>query len=125
MVARGRERERDAVHDRHADVGEQELERAFFAHEHIECLGAVVCRHDLVPVLSQRPRDQAADRFLVLGDQNACHLPPHWIPATRSRRLKKRTSTSRASGGGEASRERNDSDSPGPSTLRVGTAVQA
>ena len=42
MVARGRERERDAVHDRHADVGQQQFERAVLAGEQVERLGAVV-----------------------------------------------------------------------------------
>ena len=73
MSARGGVRERDAIHHRHADVAEQQLERAPFAPEHVQRMRAIGCRHDLVAVLSQRARDQAADRFLIVGDQNACH----------------------------------------------------
>ena len=74
MVARGGERQRNAVHHRHADVGEQQLERAALAREHVERLGAVVRGHDLVAVLHQRARHQLADRLFVLGDQNAGHI---------------------------------------------------
>ena len=45
-------------------------------------------------------------------------------PATASRRVKKRTCTSWPSAGGEASRLRNGSASPGSSTGCDGTAVQ-
>src|SRR6202045_958650 len=49
---------------------------------------------------------------------------PYGVPAPISRRLKKRTITSRPSGGGEPSRERNGNSSPGVSVVRVGSAVQ-
>ena len=73
MVARCRQRQRDAVHDRHADVGQQQFEAAALARQHIERLGAVVRGHHRVAVLCERARDQAAHAFLVLGDQNARH----------------------------------------------------
>ena len=50
---------------------------------------------------------------------------PHGVPRPASRRLKKRTMTSRPSDGGEARRVRNGSPSPDPSRGRVGSAVQA
>jgi hypothetical protein len=73
MLARGRVRQRDAVHDRHADIGQQQLEGAFLPEEHVERLRAVARGRHLVAVLLERARDQATDRFLVLGDQNAGH----------------------------------------------------
>ena len=47
------------------------------------------------------------------------------VPAPTSRLLKKRTITSRPSGGGEASRARNGSPLPEPSVVFAGRAVQA
>ena len=76
MVAGGRERQRDAVHDRHPDIGEQKLEGAALAGENIERLGAIIGRRDLVPVLLERAGDEMADRFFVFGDENACHVIP-------------------------------------------------
>ena len=73
MIARGRQRERNAVHDRHADIGEQELECAPLARQQIERLGAVVRGRHAVTVHDERTRDEAAQRLFVLGDQNPCH----------------------------------------------------
>ncbi len=39
--------------------------------KHIQRLGAVGGWHDVVAVLGERARDQRAQRFLVLGDQDA------------------------------------------------------
>ena len=41
-AACGRVRQRDAIHDRHADIGEQQFEGAFFAREHVKRLRAVM-----------------------------------------------------------------------------------
>ena len=49
------------------------LERASFTAEHVQCMRAIGCRHDLVAILSQRARDQTADRLLIVCNQNACH----------------------------------------------------
>ena len=73
MSARGGVRERDAIHHGHADVAEQQLERASFSPEHVQRMRAIGGCHDLVAVLSQGARDQAADRFLIVCDKNACH----------------------------------------------------
>src|SRR5215831_8686137 len=73
MVACRRVRKRDAIHDRHADIGDQQLEGAFFARERVKRLRAVGCGDDVVAVLPERARNQAADRVLVLCDQNARH----------------------------------------------------
>ena len=72
-VARDRERQRDAIHHRHLDVGQQQVEVALLAHEHVEGFGAVGGRHHGVTFLGERALDQHAQRFLVLGDQDACH----------------------------------------------------
>src|SRR5438094_341788 len=73
MVARRRECERNAVHDRHADVGEQKLEGAVLAGQEVERLRPVPRGGDLVAVLRQCARDQAADRVLIVGNEDACH----------------------------------------------------
>ena len=44
MVARRSQRQRDAVHDRHADVGEQQIEFSFLAADDVERLAAVGMR---------------------------------------------------------------------------------
>ena len=74
VIARRRERKRNAVHHRHADVGEQQVEATFLAHQRVERLGAVICGHDVMTVLLERATDQVADRLFVVCDQNACHL---------------------------------------------------
>ncbi len=60
IVARGAERQRNAVHDRHADVGEQKVETPLLAHDQIKRIAAIACGLDLVPVDCQRPRAQRA-----------------------------------------------------------------
>ena len=50
IIARRGERQRDAVHDRHADVGEQKIEAPLFAPEHVERIAAVAGGLDLVTV---------------------------------------------------------------------------
>ena len=98
IIARRGERERDAVHDRHADVGEQEIEATLLAREQIERLAAVGSGHDLMAVDRERARAKRAERVFVFGYENACHGDSSQrVPATTSRRLTKRTSTSRAS----------------------------
>ena len=121
-VARRGKRQRDAVHDRHADVGEQKIETAVFALEQIERVAAVACGLHLVAGARERARAHGAQGFLVFGDQDASH--DQRVPANMSLRLTKRTSTSWESGGGEASRVWNATASPGGSTVRGGTAVQ-
>jgi len=72
-VARGRQRQRNPVHDRHLDVGEQEIEAAFLANQNLQCFGAVLRGDRLMPVQRDRARDQLAHGILVVGDQNARH----------------------------------------------------
>ena len=72
-VARGGKRQRDAVHDRHADVGEQEIEMSVLALEQIERIAAVACGLDLVAGTRQRARTHGAQGLLVFGDQDASH----------------------------------------------------
>src|SRR5207245_3133417 len=106
-------RERNAVHDRHLDVGEQEIERAGFADQNLERLRAVLRGYGGVAVHLQRAGNQAAHRLLVVGDQDARHQAP---PDNRSRLLKKRTIRSYALGGGEARRDLNATFSPALTT---------
>src|SRR5947209_6173862 len=79
--------------------------------------------------------DLLRQRYIALGDRlgieqdadariGGWQIAPH-NPATASRRLKKRTITSRPSDGGEASRARNGSPLPEPSVDLGGSAVQA
>ena len=74
----------------------------------------VVARRDRLGV------EQDADRRVA--EVGEAHLT---AAGATSRRLKKRTITSRPSGGGEASRARNGSPLPEPSVVFAGSAVQA
>ena len=73
MIARGRERQRNAVHDRHADVRQQEIEASIGARDDVERLSSVRCGPDLMTVHCQRPRAKRAQCLLVLGYENTCH----------------------------------------------------
>ena len=87
-------------------------------------------------VLGRRGLDLLRQRVVARGDRLGVEqdadarvgghgkLRPH-EPAATSRRLKKRTITSRPSGGGEARRARNGSPLPDPSVDFGGSAVQA
>ena len=125
-VARRGERERNAVHERHADVGEQEVEATLLARQQIERLAAVASGFDLAAFARESARTKRAQGVFVFGYENARHgrTRSQRVPASTSRRLTKRTSTSWASVGGEASRLRNGMTSPGESTVRAGAAVQ-
>jgi hypothetical protein len=74
VVARHRERERDAVHHRHANVGQQKVEPAAVADHQIERLGAVGRHEHLMAVLGERPGNEAAQRLFVFGNEDARHL---------------------------------------------------
>ena len=73
MIARRRERQRDAVHDRHADVRQQQIEASVRAGDDVERLSSVGCGHDLMAVHCQRARAKRAEWLFVLGYENACH----------------------------------------------------
>src|SRR5262245_12748096 len=73
VIAGGGERKRDAVHYRHADVAQEQVEGALRAHDELERLGAVTGSDDVVAIERQRARDQRTQPGLVLGDQNARH----------------------------------------------------
>jgi hypothetical protein len=60
IITRGGERQRNAVHDRHANIGEQEIETPLLAHHEIERIAAVTGRFDLVTVGRKRPRTKGA-----------------------------------------------------------------
>jgi len=60
MVARGCERERNAVHQRHLDVGQQQVEAAAFAHDDVERVGTVHCGDDLMAGIDEGTRRQGA-----------------------------------------------------------------
>src|ERR1700716_330453 len=98
--------------------------------------GAVFGGDDIVTVHGNGARHQRAHRIFVIGDQHARHRaissfasgaarPDHTLPPAISRRLKKRASILRPSGGGEASRDLNQARSPGFSTGCSSTAFQA
>ena len=72
-VARRGERQRDAVHHRHLDVGEQQVEAPLSRDEDFERLGAVLRGRGLMTVHGDRPRHQLAHRLLVVGDQDTGH----------------------------------------------------
>ena len=120
-LAAGRERQRDAVHDRHLHVGQQQIEFADFAVKRIERRRAVGGFDQLVTILIERTHDEVADGGVVLGDQDSSH---YFAPAMASCAVKKRTITSLASAGGAGVWLRNSSRSPGPRMLRGGGMVQ-
>ena len=72
-IAGGGERQRDAVHDRHLDVGEQQVESAILAGQDLQRLGAVLGSDGLVAVHGDGARHQLAHRILVVGDQDFRH----------------------------------------------------
>ena len=69
-VARRLVRERDAVHDRHFDVGDEKVEAAVVLRQPIERLDAVAGRLDLVPVELERAAHESPDRIVVFRQQN-------------------------------------------------------
>ena len=82
IVARGGERQRDAVHQRHLDVGQQQIEAAVLAREDVERVRAVDGGHHLMAEIGQRARGQRAQRLLVFGDQNARHRAQAFFSTT-------------------------------------------
>ena len=72
-IARRRQRQRDAVHDRHLDVGQQQVERAALAGQDVERFGAVLGGDGFVAVHGDGARHQRAHRILVVGDQYPRH----------------------------------------------------
>ena len=75
-VARHCERKRDAVHDRHADVGQQEVETTLLAGHHVQRLAPITCCLDLVSVGLEASRTQSTQGFFVFGYQVPCHESP-------------------------------------------------
>jgi hypothetical protein len=73
MIARRRQRQRDPIHYRHADICEQKLECGLGARQRIERRRAVVGGHHLVAIERQRAGNEATNAFFILGDQNARH----------------------------------------------------
>jgi hypothetical protein len=55
-----RERQRDPVHQRHADIGQQQVEAAVLGDQDVERLGAVRRHQAGVPVHGEPARDQRA-----------------------------------------------------------------
>ena len=104
-LARRGQRKRNAIHHRHADVGEQKIEAAVLGNEKVERRLTVASGLDVVSCCSERPRAKRAKCFLIFGYENTRHAD-QWIDATTSRRLTKRRTTSCATAGGEAKRAR-------------------
>jgi len=73
IIARGGERERNAVHQRHPDIGEQQIETALLARDYLERVGPIDRGYHLVPGIGQSTRREGAQRFFVLGKQDARH----------------------------------------------------
>ncbi len=72
-LRRGGEGERDAVHQRHADIGQQQVVGAPVALEHLQGLGAVARLGHSMAVDLESPAHEGADRLVVLGDENPRH----------------------------------------------------
>jgi hypothetical protein len=132
VIARRCQRQRDAVHDRHADVGEQQLEGAALARQQIERLGpsfAVVTAWPSITSARRRNLRSASSSSAIRIRASGPHSIPQSIPSLNPgdavAAIEEAHQHVVASGGGEASRERNGSVSPGASTLRLGNAVQA
>ena len=66
-----RQRQRDAVHDRHVDVGQEQIELALL--QVLKRLRAVVGHRDFVAALLQPPGDEFPERQLILRDQDFGH----------------------------------------------------
>jgi len=131
-IARRRQRQRDAVHHRHLDVGEQQIEGAFVAVEDFQRFGAIFSGDGVMAIHRDGARHQRPHRVFIVGNQYARHSSTvigerdaHMLPLAISRLLKKRTSILRPSGGGDASRDLNQAFSPGFSTGCCNTAFQA
>ena len=108
-IARRRQRQRDPVHHRHLDIGEQQIEGAVFADQDFQRFGAVFGGDDVVAVHGDGARHQRAHGVFIVGDQYARHRrtifrerdrcgPAHVLPPAISRLLKKRMSILRPSG---------------------------
>src|SRR5690349_11706617 len=72
-IARRRQRQRNAVHDRHLDVGQQQVEFAALAAEDLQRLGAVLRGDGLVAVHGDGARHQRAHGIFVVGNQDSRH----------------------------------------------------
>jgi len=73
IVARCRKRERDAIHDRHADVGEEKIEASALTLQHVERFATVTGSLDVVTNHGQPARAHRAQCLFVFGDQNFGH----------------------------------------------------
>jgi len=72
-VAGGGKRQRDAVHDRHLNIGEQQIEGAVFSGQDLQRLGAVLGGNGVVAVHGNGARHQHAHGFFIVGDKHARH----------------------------------------------------
>ena len=67
-------RELGAAHERHAHVGQQQVDGVAVLIEHLQRLLAVACLVHLVAGARQRLREQLADRRLVFDEQDGLAL---------------------------------------------------
>jgi hypothetical protein len=64
---------RDAIHQRHPDVSEQQIETALLAREYLQRVGPIDRGDYLMPGIRERASGEHAQRLLVLGEQDAGH----------------------------------------------------
>ena len=67
------QRQRDPVHHRHLDVGEQEVERAFRCLHGFGRKAAILAFGHLVPGKAEGPGDERANIVVVFGEKDARH----------------------------------------------------
>lgn len=75
-IALGRQGQRDAVHERHADIGEHQIEAAVGLVEAIEPVTAIAGRDDRMAVDLQPPLEEAPDGLFVIHQEDARHVVP-------------------------------------------------
>jgi len=75
IVSRRVQGKSDAIHDRHLDVREQQVEGPFFASQRFHRFAAVLDRFDGMPVEFKGAFYKTANRFIVFGEKNVpCSL---------------------------------------------------
>ena len=78
MVKLGKSRlccegEGDAVHERHADIGEHQIERPVRLRQPIQSVTAIRRRHDGMTVNFQAPLQETTYRLFVINKENSRH----------------------------------------------------
>jgi len=73
MMPSSGKRQGNAVHQRHLDVGQQQIEFAVLPVQCRECRRAIRCLDQFVAVVGERARDQAANVVVIFGNQNFRH----------------------------------------------------